>query len=336
MIRDDYFRVMRQISAETDKILIPYVKEVIDEARVLPESRIGKPRLRDIIVRLGYEITGGRNLNLITPVCASYELLNCSTYVINWIFDEKGGPKTKRETDNLIIGGFQLRELSQRILLENGLESLIESLSSINRAVYDGQNLDLNILTLDEIDNFESYDDFIRSYERRCHCLSGEFYGKCLFSGSVVSGKENQNLYDIGKMLGVGGQASNDLGDFALPRKDLTVCEKPYKDQLSDLRQRKLTLPVYLLATRSKINKEKLVNFSPEEIIKLLNSTRTFEDCLDYLKKQHQRAKKKLYESFEKSATRNLLAESFLGISSNKFITSIRNELEKQKGSYSR
>ncbi len=334
MIRNNYFRAMRQISAETDKILRPSIEGVINEARILPESRIGKPRLRDILVKLGYEITGGRNLNLITPVCASYELLNCSTYIINWIFDEKGGPRTKREIDNLIIGGFQLRELSQRILLENGLENLIESISSINRVIYHGQNLDLNVLTLDKIDNFGSYEDFIRIYEQRCHSLCGEFEGRCLFSGSVVSGKENRDLYEIGRMLGTGSQASNDFGDFALPRKDLFVCEKPYKDQLSDLRQGKLTLPVYLLATRSGINKEKLVNSPPEEISELLRSTRTFEDCLEYLKEQHKRTKKKLYESFEESATRDLLAETFLGISSNKFITSIRNDLEKQRESY--
>ncbi len=329
MTQENYFEAMNQISAETDKILSPYVREVINEARTLPELRIGKPRLRDVIVRLGYEITGGKDLKSIAPVCASYELLNCSTYIINWIFDEKGGPKSKKEIDNLIIGGFQLRELSERALRENGLESLIESLSTINHTIYTGQDLDLNVLTLSKIDNFDSYEHFIQNYERRCSKLSGEFYGQCLFSGSVISGQENQDLYEIGSMLGTGGQASNDLGDFALPRKDLSVCEKPYKDQLSDLRQGKLTLPVYLLAKRSGIDKEKLVNLSPEKIIGLLDHTRTFEDCLDYLKKQQKKAKKKLYESFEKSVPRNLLATALAGILSNKFIVSIKNEIQK-------
>lgn len=334
MVQENYFELMKQTSKKTDKILLPYIEGVIDEAKVLPKSRIGKPRLRDVIIRLGYEITGGRNSELIAPLCASYELLNCSTYVVNWIFDEKGGPKSKSETDNLIIGGFQLRELSQRVLRENNLEELTESLSLINDAVYSGQNLDLNVLTLNKIEDFKTYKDFIRHYELRCGNLSGEFYGKCLFGGSVISRKENKQLYEIGKMLGIGGQASNDLGDFALPKKNLSVCEKPYKDQLSDLKQGKLTLPVYFLIKRSGINKEELVRFPPEKIIKLLDSTKTFEDCLDYLKKQHKKAKKELYKNFEKSMSRDLLATALAGISSNKFITSIKNEIQKQRKNY--
>ncbi len=329
MVGEDYFEVMKETSREADNLIEPCLGTVVEVARALPKSRLGKPRLRGMLVKLGYEIAGGNDWRKVAPLCASYELLNCSSYVINWIFDEKGGDKEKRDKDNLIIGGFQLRETAEKILRERGLEDVVESLSRINRAIYRGQDLDLNVLTLDNLSQFSSYGDFMAYYQRRCHWLSGEFYGQCLLNGSRISGNENQNLYDVGEILGSGLQVSNDLGDFALAERSVEVCEKPYKDQLSDLRQGKLTLPVYLLATRTGICESGLKGLPPDEAIKLLHSTGTFQTCLDYLKHQRKRAKKALYEVFEKSDVRDLLATTLVIIHSNKFITNIKNARRK-------
>ncbi|MFH1503153.1 MAG: polyprenyl synthetase family protein [Candidatus Diapherotrites archaeon] len=324
MLDKNYFKVMSETSSEVDKVTSPYLNKIVDIARVLPEARLGRPRLRDMLVRLGYEISGGNNWKDVIPVCASYEFLNCSSYVINWIFDEKGEEKSKGDKDNLIIGGFQLREIAEELLKQDGLEEIVGSLSTINKAIYNGQNLDLNILKLSDIEKFSSYEDFIKHYEMRCHGLSGEFYGQCLLNGSRASGNEDLKLYKIGKILGTGLQASNDLGDFALPKSSISVCEKPYKDQLSDLRQGKLTLPVYLLATKLKIDESKLRKMAPDKVLKLLHSTGTFKECINYLRDQKRKARKELYNNFEKNGGRNLLASALVAISSNKFIISMK------------
>lgn len=325
MLDNNYFKVMNETSEEVDKIIKPCLYEVIDIARTLPDSRLGKPRLRDLLVRLGYEISGGNDWREVVPACASYELLNCSSYVINWIFDEKGGDRGKSETNNLIIGGFQLRELAEQVLSKNGLEKIIGSISKINKAIYNGQDLDLNVLRLRNLTHFNSFEDFMNVYRNRCHGLSGEFYGQCLLSGSRISGNENPILYEIGEILGSGLQASNDLGDFALPERSIAVCEKPYKDQLSDLRQEKLTLPIYLLATKLGESDRDLIRKPSEEIVGLLHSTESFQQCLNYLKEERKKAKKKLYENFEKNDVRDLLAATLVTIPSNKFITSLKN-----------
>lgn len=327
-MKPKYFEVMNETSQSVDPILKSYLKGIKETAEALPKSRIGKARLRDLTIRLGYEISGGKDWREVIPVCVSYEFLNCSNYVINWIFDEKGGNRNKREVNDLIIGGFQLRELAEQVLRERGLERITNSISKINKAVYEGQNLDLNVLTLENYESFNSFEDFMITYKERCKGLCGEFLAQCLLTGSKVSGNENPILYEIGEILGSGVQASNDLGDFALPNASISVSEKPYKDQLSDLRQGKLTLPVYLLAKKLGERDENLTRKPSEEIVKLLHSTGSFQQCYNYLKKEKKRAKKKLYESFEESDLRNLLAATFVAITSNKFIRNLRNAKE--------
>ena len=326
MIKQEYFQTMKEICQEADKIIRPYLEGIVEDAKILPESRLGKGRLRDLAIRLGYEISGGKDWKEVVPICASFELLNCSTYVINWIFDQKGGPKTNGEINNLIIGGFQLREIAEQVLREKGLEGITSSIDKINKAVYEGQNLDLNVLTLKNYGAFSSFSKFSDIYEKRCGGLCGEFFAQGLLVGSKVSGNENPILYEVGEILGSGLQASNDLGDFALPDEPISVSEKPYKDQLSDLRRGKLTLPIYLLAEKLGIDNEVLTGEFPEETVRLLHSTGSFERCLSYLKTKKQKAKKKLYEVFEKSDSRDLLASAFVILTSNKFVTSLKND----------
>ena len=134
--------------------------------------------------------------------------------------------------------------------------------------------------------------------------------------------------------MGAGLQASNDLGDIALPSESITVLEKPYKDQLSDLRQGKLTLPVYVMLTRGTpsqrrtleqiIGKDYLSENEYQDVIGILFDTKAFDTSLEYLKKIQKRAKKKLYDAFVKSESRDIIARMLVAISSNKFITAIK------------
>src|SRR3989344_8560698 len=132
----DYHKLEKQTSKEVDKIIEKYTDGIDPIVSFLPKKRIGHPRLRDFSIRLGYELANGKNWKDIIPVCAAYELENCSSYVINWIFDEKGGIKTKQEINNLIVAGMQLRELAECILRDFHLQEIISTINDIQRAGY--------------------------------------------------------------------------------------------------------------------------------------------------------------------------------------------------------
>ncbi len=336
MVTDKYFERMRETSARADTIIAHYVEGAHKPAAALPLRRIGRPRLRDNAVRLGYEISGGDDWHDVAPVCASYELLNCSTYVINWIFDKKNGDRSDAEVNDLIMAGFHLRELAERVLYDYGHVRLVASISRINEAVYEGQHLDMNVLRVGNARQFPTIDEFLKVYERRCMMLSGVFYGSALWAGSVVAKVPNENLYSIASRMGQDGQAANDLGDFAVPDPGITVIEKPYKDQLSDLRQGKLTLPLFLMLTRASsqdrmILEDMACESAPvayEEVTRIMRSTGALDTCLTYLRTQHDAMKQSLYGLFPPSPARDAIAEMFVHTAHNKFIARLRKVVE--------
>lgn len=339
----DYFKLMKETSLEADLLTERYLSKLDPFSAQLPRKRLSRPRLRDLVVRVGYEISKGINWRETIPICVSYELLNCSTYVFNWIFDKKNGGKSSEEEQELtkrILAGIELRELSEKVLIDNGLLSLIRGIHEINTEIYRGQRLDLHVLISKNIDQFKDCQDFIRIYNERCSCLCGDFFGHCLSDGAKLgqfSFENTSSLYEIGCLLGTGIQASNDLGDLALPHEDLSVIEKPYQDQLSDLKQGKLTLPIYLMRTRGTkeerelleemTRKEELTEEDYKLVMRVLQSTGAFESSMDFLKDKRKKAKKMLYESFNKSEARDLIASMLVAIVSNKFLTSIKNLL---------
>ncbi|MBP0015631.1 MAG: polyprenyl synthetase family protein [Roseofilum sp. SBFL] len=331
-----YFEMMTEISQETDAIIKHYTDHLNEEVKQLPMKRYGHPRLRDLQIRTGYEINGGKNWKELTPVCASFEILNCSTYVINWFLDEKHGYETSESKRNLVIAGFQLREIAQQILEDYGMTALIPLLSKINHQIYLGQRMDIQELKVSRIGEYPEYNEFLDAYQQRCRLLSGVFYGSCFLAGSIVAGEPDHLLYEMGAIYGSATQAANDFGDFALPVQCLSKLEKPYQDQFSDFINGKLTLAVYLMTQRSnaqECNRLEELRYKGieeneyREILCLLVNKGVYADCLAYLKQEHKRCKNMLYTK-EKTVHRDMIASILVRITSNKFLSQLRKNLE--------
>ncbi|NEP81750.1 MAG: hypothetical protein F6K39_28460, partial [Okeania sp. SIO3B3] len=299
-------------------------------------KRHGHPRLRDLQIRTGYEINGGQNWKQIIPVCASFEILNCSTYVINWFLDEKNGYDSTDSKRKLVIAGFQLREVAQQILEDYGMTSLLTLLSKINHQVYLGQRMDIHDLQISRVSEYPDYDEFLEAYQQRCRLLSGVFYGSCFFAGSIVAEQPDELLYEMGAIYGAATQAANDFGDFALPVQRLSKLEKPYQDQFSDFINGKLTLAVYLMTQRSneeererleELRSNTIDDNSYREILEILVNKGVYADCLTYLKHEHKRCKTMLYAK-EKTVHRDTVASILVRITSNKFLSQLRKNIE--------
>ena len=332
----EYFNLMKETSQATDLLIAKYTEKLSPEVKQLPMKRHGHPRLRDLQIRTGYEINGGQNWKEIIPICASFEILNCSTYVINWFLDEKNGYDSTESKRKLVIAGFQLREVAQQILEEHGMTSLLTLLSKINHKVYLGQRMDIHDLQVSRISDYPDYNQFLEVYQQRCRLLSGVFYGSCFLAGSIVSGQPDELLYEMGAIYGAATQAANDFGDFALPIQRLSKLEKPYQDQFSDFINGKLTLAVYLMTQRAnEQERERLEDLrsktidenSYREILEILVNKGVYSDCLAYLKQEHKRCKTMLYTK-EKTVHRDTVASILVRITSNKFLSQLRKNIE--------
>lgn len=331
MKKDEYFALQRATAAQADPLLKDAVADLPTYARRLPEKRIGEPRIRDLAVRLGHEISGGKHWEELAPISASYELLNSATYTTNWMLDDKNDLTSSTQAKNAVIAGHQLRERADDILCNTGYEPITHTISTINAAVHHGQDLDLNALRIDNIGDYDSLDDYLQVYERRCEQLCGEFCGHALSASPHIPETASDNLYDIGVVWGRLFQASNDLGDFAIPEVDNETLEKPYKDLFSDLQNGRLTLPVYeLLQTtsgdaqttiESLIGSQEVTVREAKNVQRILHDTGVFDTCYyDYLRPRHKQLKDKLYDAFDRSKERDAIATMFSVITSNKFI----------------
>ncbi len=331
-----YFNLMKETSQAVDPFIAHYMEGLSPEVQQLPMKRHGHPRLRDLQVRTGYEINGGQEWKEILPVCASLEILNCSTYVINWFLDEKHGYDTVEKKRKLVIAGFQLREVASKILDDYGMNSLLPLLSKINHQVYLGQMMDIYDLQVSKIADYPDYEQFLKAYRTRCRLLSGVFYGSCFFAGSIIAGKADELLYEMGAIYGAATQAANDFGDFALPVQRLEKLEKPYQDQFSDFMNGKLTLAVYLMTQRANEQERKLLEElrsrpidenGHREILQILVNKGVYADCLKYLKQEHKQCKAMLYTK-EKTVHRDTIASILVRITSNKFLSQLRKNIK--------
>ena len=100
MDKDKYFHLMRETSEVTDRIILDAIGErysgsLRDLVSELPLKRAnsGKAKSRPAIFRFSYESTGGQDWKKYENVAASLEMLNISTYTLNYVIDEKGGEK---------------------------------------------------------------------------------------------------------------------------------------------------------------------------------------------------------------------------------------------------
>src|SRR3989344_6186157 len=125
MKADVYFRYMKETSNVVDNAIIKLIEplKIINEdlyKSVLyhPKRRksFATPKIKPNFVRLGYEICNGKNWKKIIPACVAVELVNLSWYIIDSMFDEKGGAWTKDKINNEIISALILRQIAFNVL----------------------------------------------------------------------------------------------------------------------------------------------------------------------------------------------------------------------------
>ena len=359
MIKDKYFSLMKETSQEVNKYIersmseFPGCGDLENLLRELPNKRKTKPQLRPLLTRLSYQICGGEDWRSIVPALASMELNNIHLYLHNWIFDNKNlvweGTKseTRKRVNDLIISSQIFRELSEQALdeeissFDNPTQSLVRSdfRASIIRC-YRGFKQDLD-LSIDNFSQFSSEKDFIKKYRIKSENQSGNFYGFTSKLGAILSqGDSGQisSLEDFGFYLGAGLHISNDLGDFALPNTNVEGNLKPYQDQLSDIKEGRLTFPIYyVLKNGTEEQKNSLKNLignyqtSYDELKRASRAvidSGAYDFCRSFSKEYYKKGKKILHENFSPSKERDFLSLMISSIRSNKFLV----ELGKMRG----
>ena len=130
-------------------------------------------------------------------------------------------------------------------------------------------------------------------------------------------------------MLGTGLHIGNDLGDFAILQKDGDF--KPYQDQMADLKNGRLTLPIYyVLKYGTKTQKEFFVEMVGKditenhriEILEVLHTSGAYDFCKKLLRKYYTEVKR-LIKKLPESKEREILNYVSVIIRNNKYLANL-------------
>lgn len=260
MDKNEYFRLMRETSDITDQIILEsidqrYTGSLHELVVQLPRKRArsGRPKLRPAMFRFSYELAGGEDWTQFVHLASAVEMMNLSTYVLNYVLDEKGGDKPKHQRNNECMASMILRELAQHMLLDNvaelGFDTFVDidrRMSEINRWTSGfGQFLDGNSLG-------RADDQFDDDYVLRCEGLTGRFMQYVCEIGALAAGSPVKYVYHLGrfgKAYGIVVQILNDVGDFMPPDIARHSVGKVHQDQYADIKHGCLTFPSYVVLT---------------------------------------------------------------------------------------
>lgn len=186
----------------------------------------------------------------IIPALMAAEIFNISTYQSNIVFDDKINNKSVRNV-NQIISSFISLNLASILLSELHIDApskveCINKLNYNNNLVYQGQYIDLNILTTDNFETITqmSYEQYIDLYMKRCELIGGTTVENCAYWACKIANITDINYIEtICRLFRTWGQMMqmvNDLSDFAY------IIDRKYI-RYTDVRAGKITLPLYLI-----------------------------------------------------------------------------------------
>jgi|GEM_PF-4495933 len=333
-----YFALMRETSDITDKIILDEIERVYsgrlrEEVSDLPRRRVErrKPKSRPALMRMTYELCGGKNWRDFENVAAALEMLNLSTYVLNYVLDDKGGEKPKQQRNNECMVAMMQRELAQGLVRKDATKMTLEQylaiderLSEINRFTSGvGQFLDGNTLR-------EVQENHVEAYIARCEGLTGRFMQYVAEIGGILAGSSEEEVHHLGEFgrnYGTIIQIINDLDDY-LPEEGVgRSAGKVYQDQYSDLRHGCLTFPAYLVMTQGTEEEKAAVeqvqgriDAPPSECYKVTEALLRI-DAVNQgkeLAKGLAKEAKKALQHFEKSEARDYLSAALSVYRSNR------------------
>jgi geranylgeranyl pyrophosphate synthase len=354
--REEYFLLMNRCSSDVHRKIADYLLKFNGlgksvefgklHARMseLPEARRRKGVLGSTLTYLMFRLHGGRNDFDIVPALMIPELNNIYAYLDNGLLDDKGGIWERsdvRETvSEITIASALFRELIEQVVLQLPISDadkikILVSFSECMARSYRGQQLDIEV-GIDAIGLFENDEAYFHWYENKSRLQSAYLYGFSAKLGAILADAKDTDIdkaETVGQAIGLGLHISNDFGDFAVGDFPGSTGFKDYQDQMADLKNGRLSLPIYYVMKhgtdmertvfKSMVGRKVLTCADLSEISRIVHTSGAFEfgkKCI----RGHYNAAKKLIACYPKSRERDMLSVMAGVIRTNKYLTALR------------
>lgn len=316
MGRDYYFEISKELGNRINQFLNSYYQsnpiagKNKEFYQPILNKKANKQMCRANVAFLSYCALAKKNPKKefeskdLIKLCTSIELVNWSTYMINWIYDDKSHveiPTIKKKTAVSISG---LLSDAINITSDLGLE-YVKELNKINSIVLTSFKPELetmNITNKDLLENKEKYFD----YYKKNYAIRGvgEFYSGIIELASMLTKNQNDKkdrLKSIFLEYGEYLQTLNCLSDFILEQK--VMSEKDPSNQFSDIKTNTLTPPIfYMYSLSNEEDKKFILNCAGKKItldnqkklLRILFETGTYELLSKEIKKKGRELKREI------------------------------------------
>lgn len=346
-MKDRYFEVLSAISKSVHSFIAKKISDgqtqsMIEKMAVLPNARKEKGIMRSLLTKLIFDALSKRKANLV-PAMALSELSNVYAYLFNIVLDNKNGIYDDEKTEmvakinTIAVTAPLFREIYEEVLMglsisERAKLQLLRDSSAAMARSAQGQETDLE-LTISKIDQFDTDEEYLDYYIEKSRLQSGYLYGLSAQIGAVMakaSAEETLLAREIGEVIGIGLHMSNDLGDFAVMGEGTGF--KVYQDQFADLRNGRLSLPIYWVLRHGTAAQKALFlaaasgeAFDAAAVLRALHESGAYTACKKLLNR-YERQAKALIHQLPESESRSLLSTMASAIRSNKYLVALRQE----------
>jgi geranylgeranyl pyrophosphate synthase len=270
--RDEYFQMMRNISRKVSPIMLEIVRsfdfgcdelaEVIHTATI-KRSGFRTNKLRPFVLLLSAGCINEEEETFgLVQIAALIELLNIATYLENLSLDRKGECKSGELSSFTLAADVLISAIHERIsdisTLSKSITNQVHALFAKSyREVAQGQYVDLHKiprLGSQQASLIEAR-EYLNLYVKRCRFLGGSSLGSACAIGATLG---SASLYDFEKLQrfgyyhGLALQVINDISDFTPITSASKSVGKDKFDRYADIRNHRLTLPLYIAYKLSK------------------------------------------------------------------------------------
>jgi geranylgeranyl pyrophosphate synthase len=357
-----YHQITRKISKKFDLYLLREFKKR-DDANVLLylyrkflKRRTGKEHLFPNLVYIAselFEVKTDDNYSNLMPLMTMAEMTMWWSYGLDWIIDQENMKFPEEIPEVLIASQYLLSEFTNFNLQLS--DSILNSYIMLLRRVMESFWVDSTELKINNYLKLQNPSRFWKLYNiRNMKSIAGVLSPFCfeLVSQYFRCEVSKETLSRIIKMMtrfGACVQIINDVSDLMIPSSTITSAEKrPVKDYFADIKDNRLTYPIWLLLNNSKKDNPRLY----KEIIESAKNKRyrkgfqkrVFEyvkkkiimnELISFLKREEKNMRKEIKKLNTKNRGTGLLKILSVMITHNKFLAQIKKDYELSGGKVS-
>jgi geranylgeranyl pyrophosphate synthase len=311
------------------------------------KRRVGKEHLFPTLVYIAsklFEVETDAKYSNLMPLMTMAEMTMWWSYGIDWIIDQENMEFPKEVPEVLIASQYLLSEFTYFDLQLSG--AILNSYSILLRGVMESFWVDGIDLRITKYQQLQDSQRFWKLYNiRNTKSIAGLLSPFCfeLVSQYFRCNVQKETLSRIVKMMtrfGACVQIINDVSDLMMPNPIITSTEKrPVKDYFVDIRDDRLTYPIWLLLNNSKRDnrqlflkiiksaKNKKYNKGFEEkVFNYIKEKGIMEEIISFLKKEEKHMRKEIKKLNIKNHGTDLLKILSAMITHNKFLVQIKKD----------